>query len=319
MNNILNRIGEEDSRIDYYLSSRSKLYNLEPIGIGTPFAECLTSYISRLANEHNVSVNTLVKMTIAPEIEKPYLRNNLLQGVYGTTPRYLNGNSQVSIDYVHVIEKLTCRKDVIYLTMNMVSGIFSQNVIYSNRRWCPLCLNKWQQSKNVIYEPLIWHLSDIKKCELHELELQEECPTCHKKQSFMHSKFVVGYCQHCNSWLGEEECDKLIKSSLTEDEQFTISNYKQLIEKSPNMSYMPTHTSISTTLTSIKNQMNFSSNSKFAEFLGVHPSHLRIWMVNKQLPSSKSLLNISKCIGSSIFSLFYVHKNDKLQANYNKV
>ncbi|WP_210365295.1 hypothetical protein [Bacillus sp. REN3] len=32
------------------LESVSRLYNLEPIRIGTPYTECLTSYVTRLAD-----------------------------------------------------------------------------------------------------------------------------------------------------------------------------------------------------------------------------------------------------------------------------
>lgn len=35
------------------------LYNLEPIGIGTPYVEGLTSYIVRLADAHCVTTGTL--------------------------------------------------------------------------------------------------------------------------------------------------------------------------------------------------------------------------------------------------------------------
>src|SRR2546429_97758 len=37
------------------LPTRSRLYNLEPIGVGTAKVECLTSYISRLAEQHCLS------------------------------------------------------------------------------------------------------------------------------------------------------------------------------------------------------------------------------------------------------------------------
>ena len=39
---------------------RSRLYSLKPIGIGTPFVESITGYVSRLADAHAVSVAELV-------------------------------------------------------------------------------------------------------------------------------------------------------------------------------------------------------------------------------------------------------------------
>ena len=44
---------------------RTLLFPLEPIGIGTPFVESLTSYISRLAEVHAVTVSDLVGYVLA--------------------------------------------------------------------------------------------------------------------------------------------------------------------------------------------------------------------------------------------------------------
>lgn len=43
---------------------RSRLFNLEPIGIGTPYIESLRSYIGRLASEHTVRTGDLIKYEI---------------------------------------------------------------------------------------------------------------------------------------------------------------------------------------------------------------------------------------------------------------
>ena len=48
------------------LPPRSPLYSLLPIGIGTPAVESFTSYLTRLAAAHGVSVTTLIRYKIAP-------------------------------------------------------------------------------------------------------------------------------------------------------------------------------------------------------------------------------------------------------------
>jgi len=42
------------------LSPRTGLYQLPPVGVGTGLIESLTSYITRLAQAHDVSTNTLL-------------------------------------------------------------------------------------------------------------------------------------------------------------------------------------------------------------------------------------------------------------------
>nr|WP_236116925.1 TniQ family protein [Hassalia byssoidea] len=45
---------------------RSRLYNLEPIGIGTPYVESLTGYVIRLAEQHCITTRQLLLNEIAP-------------------------------------------------------------------------------------------------------------------------------------------------------------------------------------------------------------------------------------------------------------
>jgi len=50
---------------------RSRLYSLKPMGIGTPFVESLTGYVSRLADAHAVSVGNLVGRELSLVGSKP--------------------------------------------------------------------------------------------------------------------------------------------------------------------------------------------------------------------------------------------------------
>jgi len=38
---------------------RSRLFHINPVGLGTPLVECLTSYISRVAQAHSISPGAL--------------------------------------------------------------------------------------------------------------------------------------------------------------------------------------------------------------------------------------------------------------------
>jgi hypothetical protein len=52
------------------LSTRTRLFNLEPIGLGTQYVESMTSYISRLAAEHQVAPWVIVSRDIAPRMSR---------------------------------------------------------------------------------------------------------------------------------------------------------------------------------------------------------------------------------------------------------
>jgi hypothetical protein len=51
------------------LPSHSRLYRLEPIGIGTPYVESLTGYIARLAEMHCVFPGVLMNKVVEPLVQ----------------------------------------------------------------------------------------------------------------------------------------------------------------------------------------------------------------------------------------------------------
>jgi TniQ len=101
---------------------RSRLYHLEPVGVGTPQVESLTSYIIRLAEARCVSVATLYKyeldpvvrslQTGEPRLEKSNRSRNSL--IYES--KSLNGSCDNSKAWVQALESSTLRRDLHLLT-----------------------------------------------------------------------------------------------------------------------------------------------------------------------------------------------------------
>lgn len=304
MNSLDSRLIEKKNSYNHLQSTRSILYALEPVGIGTPYVESLTSYICRLSINHNVVLGTLLKEVIGPFIDNPYLTDYLTKGRDISKSYLINGLGKTSASFINVIEKLTERNDIQYLTMNNWIGVFSNNITVSHRRWCPFCLNQFKLDSIEIHEPLIWSISDIQKCDIHEAVLREKCPECGKKQRFIQSKLILGHCSYCYTWLGEA-VDRRYCQELSEYETFIINNFKQLIEKAPDLTSFPTRNKISSILSVIKEKLRISSNAKLSNFLGVNNPTLCTWINNQALPTPENLLQITKKIGSTIYELIY--------------
>ena len=60
------------------IPKRSRLYFLEPIGVGTPYIESLSSYLTRLSQEHCVTPKKLIMGEIAPLIMVNNYRSEML-------------------------------------------------------------------------------------------------------------------------------------------------------------------------------------------------------------------------------------------------
>ena len=81
------------------LPARSRLYRLEPYGIGTPWVESLTGYITRLAEAHCVSTGILYAKEIAPVVGKGNIFTFRLTGTAGYPTHAINGLGVTAADF----------------------------------------------------------------------------------------------------------------------------------------------------------------------------------------------------------------------------
>ncbi|MGG1428351.1 hypothetical protein ABE273_15215, partial [Bacillus paranthracis] len=93
----------------------SVLYNVKPKAVGKEMCESITSYIIRLAREHNVLVGTLIKKVVAPMLNNKYILNS---SIYGGNRFYdgaksLNSFDKNALEFTRVLGLLTKRTDIV--------------------------------------------------------------------------------------------------------------------------------------------------------------------------------------------------------------
>lgn len=137
------------------MAPRSRLYHLEPIGVGTAEVESLTSYISRLAEVHAVSVKSLVVHEISQQLDTPYARQPHLIKSFWVLSSTLNSCSTSTNKWLSALASLTCRRDLHPLTMTVWQHVMpTRRLVRANQAWCPHCYDEWRQSGRPIYQPL---------------------------------------------------------------------------------------------------------------------------------------------------------------------
>ena len=200
------------------LPPRSRLYALTPIGIGTPFVESLTGYVSRLADAHAVSVGDLLGRELSTFAPKPllpfgpFLRRNR-PGSHGFHAQAyaVNGFGDRPRKWVDALEKATLQTGLRLLTLLPLAGLFSgMSLFRCTRAWCPECYEHWRGAGGVVYEPLLWAIAAVTVCQLHRHALEEICPHCHGRPMPIAVHSRPGYCSRCQQWLGG---NKEIRSS----------------------------------------------------------------------------------------------------------
>jgi transcriptional regulator with XRE-family HTH domain len=185
------------------LPPRSRLYPLKPIGIGTPFVESLSGYVSRLADAHGVSVGDLLGRELSTPASKPLLRFS--QGFY-SQGYSINGLGIRCRESVDALERATVQADLRFLTLLPLKGFLSPIPLFRHTRaWCPECYEHWRVSAHVVYEPLLWAIAPVTICLLHRRALEEICPHCQRRIMPLAVYSRPGHCSRCQQWLGDSK------------------------------------------------------------------------------------------------------------------
>lgn len=285
---------------------RSCLYSIEPIGIGSAEVESLSSYISRLADAHCITVGDIMTHLIAPELGKKYINNIVSIGGNGfyKSSSAINGYGIIAKDFIKMIESLTCRKDIWETTLVNCGGLVPfRGLLKSSRYWCPSCFQADLESKQTVYERLSWTLQPFDKCIIHDRILENTCPFCKSCMYTLERKSIPGYCTKCFYWLGnyrENQSISIYCRKTTDSMRTFFSEFTNLSFESDCVSH-----SISFYI-----ENNFEGSlTKAADFFGYSKSTLWGWKEGANLAPLKALIDITSKLQLNLSSFINMEKS----------
>jgi len=184
---------------------RSVLYNLEPIGIGSPECECLLSYWTRLAIEYCTSIQKLTEMMV--DLLHPNPSNWQVSIINWGVSRRCNTYSSQSRQaewIANLLNQATGRSDLLSLTLIPWRPVFKFSFVRRELFYCPLCFSHQQSSKTGLYIPLLWCIFSVRSCHKHKCILRNYCPICRYTSIVKWSNLTPGYCSNCGAFLGSD-------------------------------------------------------------------------------------------------------------------
>jgi transcriptional regulator with XRE-family HTH domain len=295
------------------LPSRSRLYCLEPVGMGTPYIESLTSYIARLAEVHCVTPKNLIMREIMPlhsqtgPIMNYYYRLNKF---WIENASALNGISPIARWWVEKLQSLTLCDNLSFLTMLMFNDVIAlSRLLHRSKAWCSLCYAEWRLNHQVVYDPLLWSLNNIDVCLRHQQPLVAQCPYCKKTLPFLSQTTRAGYCSNCTRWLGAVQKSLNIvdiSSDLkTSAYQYWVAKASgDLLAAAPNLVVPPTRKQIVMRIDVLLGNYANGSMSKLARLLGISIQSLWEYLHLGRVPYFDSLLKI--CFALSVTPLEFL-------------
>lgn len=292
---------------------RSHLYHLIPIGIGTPFVESLTSYVTRLAEAHCVSLRNLVTHELFPLYGRSYLPSTTDDhntSAFWKDSQALNGTSHSARDFIQVLEQLTLHDNLRFLTMLPWAEVLScRYLIRRTKAWCPFCYQEWLEKGMPIYDPLLWAFEVATTCLYHAVWLQTHCPHCKRRSTMLAAQRRPGHCSHCGAWLGIALAQKNSHSdAMTEDElnwqRYVILTVGELLAASPALPSPPGRESFAQ---AIEEYLKYSADGKvlvLARKLHLSRRTIRDWKQELQIPQLESLLQCCYLLDVSPLDIF---------------
>jgi hypothetical protein len=248
---------------------RSRLYSLEPIGVGTPEVESVSSYLNRLAQAHCVTVSALITHELLPHISPqgpssasrtPPPSRGGPRGPGNCLARQIDGLGRTAATWGAGLTALTGRHDLHYLTLLTWRNVLpTRHVFAPLLRWCPACFDERVTTGHPLYTPLGWKLKPITACVRHQRLLRSRCHACQQRPAAFSGRSRPGYCARCGWWLGADgRVDPPPDERLSEEawpwQRWVVTNLGQLLQAAPRLACPPLAETVARAITAYQSQ-----------------------------------------------------------------
>jgi len=295
------------------MPQRSHLYPLQPLFLGTPFAESFTSYITRLAATHQIPTGILLAQELAPFITRyqgpnPNSLSQVFFHIFFNQTGAWNGTGTMALEPILILQKLTRQPTLKYLTLIPWSKVLpTRNLLRKYKAWCPLCYHEWNQLGMPIYEPLIWSISTIRICPKHQHPLMNYCPNCGQNIYLIAWNTRSGFCCRCRSWLGTA-CSTLESQFMNQQDvlwqSFVAQQVGELIAQAPYLIEPLNRESVADAINKCIVAVSKGNAKTFASEMYLSLTVPRDWRVGKALPQLNKLLRVCYRLSISLLDIY---------------
>lgn len=271
---------------------RSRLFALEPLGIGTAAAEGMISYIIRLAGAYSVSPRRLIMeefTKVVPGIGI-YRRHGLF---FETDARSIDGLHQHSRAVTGAVEKLCGIQKAKNLTLLNLQDLLPFNgagFIAAHPQWCPACYREWGDSRRDAYHPLAWSFDLYRVCPRHGTTLLNRCPYCNEYQHVIPRSPVLGFCCHCGIWLGQKKAE----GTSRDNTNFWLATaIEGIVTELPTLSALAIRDHFVSQLNQAIDRYAGGSRRRFCKEIGLCENAFQYWLSSDKKPTLPQWLTIA--------------------------
>jgi len=287
---------------------RSLLAGIDPIGVGTQFAESLAGYAVRLSWRHGHALARLVRDVLAPALGHPSAVDadraaweEELARVTRHASGSILGHAPVAGTWADALGAAIGRPVLRCLTTLAWADVLpSKRLLRAVRAWCPACLEIRRLRGLPAYEPLLWQFTEVTACVEHEVTLVTACPSCGMEGGVLTAWARAGWCR-CGTWLGSLwfHEDAIIDGEDLDWQRFVTAQVGAMIAATPNL---PGPVSAARTADAVRLCWTRSglSLTRLASEMGMAVSTISLWKDGRRQPSLPGALRLCRATDVSL-------------------
>ncbi len=271
--------------------------------------ESLTGYIVRLAEAHVVTPGTLIFKELGRTVAAGGTGHEGRRRCYSTfayDAHTLNGMTDRAEEWAIAVGAATGVESIRFLTMLPWKNVFSaQGFTRTKRAWCARCYRQWRTEGVETYEPLLWMLTMVSICPLHQQLLMTRCPHCERAPHVVSCRSRPGHCSRCGGWLGVQT-DEPADGGDTADWNQARSigeAVAALLARAPTMERQPSVELLKINLRACLDDLAGGNESLFLRAAGLGAKTVDAWLSGRMLPKLDSLLTICSRLGVPLLRL----------------
>jgi hypothetical protein len=271
---------------------RSRLYAIQPIGLGTAFVESLSGYLARLADAHAVSVGNLVLRELSSFGANPLFHSSEPDIFHGRFYA-INGLGEPARKWVEALQTGTMQTGLRFLTLLPFADLLWPLAIFRRRRaWCGACYADDRANGRRAHERLIWALRSIVVCPQHRCTLEDVCPTCSGRAKPITAFSRPGYCSRCQAWLGSR-IGAGDHADANDTDIWSAAQVGELFSSAPQLGSTFLRSTFTTNFRAFADYIAEGNNSVFSEAAKIHTETVRALLSGRCQPNISTLLRIS--------------------------
>ena len=286
------------------------LFCLEPIGIGTPQCEGLTSYLVRLAREHSLPVRRFVSRLLFSQAAEA--RPQCDAKFFGQYAATINGVGPYAQRFAQVLNDGTGRTDLEMLTLRPWQKLLPPNgtkLTSSWRRWCPECMSPAAEASFAApglarsYLPLAWSIASVPTCSRHGVPLADRCPHCARRQPAIPRVADFVHCDSCRRALALPAGSHTEPSARNESAPATLAVAEELIALNAAIDQDAVHRRWTETVSRRIANMG-CDRATLCRRVGLNPRAMNAWMTRGTGVSIDALIKVLGGLQMSVLDVF---------------